>query len=272
MTLSSQNRPISGKKISIVTVCRNSQATIRKTVESVLSQDYSPLEYTVIDGNSQDHTLSILKEYSSQLNLISEPDKGYYDAANKALKIVTGDWIHFLNSDDFYENTSTLNRTIPYLKAEALNYGSISRILPNGSKKNLPFRYDSRWPWRNKKWQFWFTTSMLHPSMIISKHIYEAIGQYSVRWQFSSDIDLILRILKQFPLNYVPEMSVSVLQGGMSQKHREKTAVEFAEVTAEHGFPKPLALAILKIKLKLLWPAIDFFDEKNTKQFLKRLT
>lgn len=263
MTLSSKNSATSGKKISIVTVCRNAQATIRKTVESVLSQDYSPLDYTVIDGNSQDQTLSILKEYSSRLNLISEPDNGYYDAANKALKIVTGDWIHFLNSDDFYENNSTLNRTIPYLKADALNYGSISRILPDGSGKNLPFHYDSRWPWRNKKWQFWFTTSMLHPSMILSKQIYEAIGQYSVKWQLSSDIDLILRILNQFPLNYIPEMSVSVLQGGMSQKQREKTAFEFAQITAEHGFPKHLALAIFKIKLKLLWPAIDFFDEKK---------
>ncbi|MFM8314285.1 MAG: glycosyltransferase family 2 protein, partial [Deltaproteobacteria bacterium] len=217
-------------KLSVVTVCRNSELTIRKTVESVLSQDYSNLEYIVIDGNSQDRTLSILKEYSNQLSVISEADQGYYHGANKALKFANGEWIHFLNSDDFYANTSTLSRTVPLLKVDALNYGSISRCFYNGTKKGLPFRYESRWPWRNKKWQFWFTTSMLHPSMILSRTVYKKIGGYSMRWQLSSDIDLILRVLSQFPLNYIPEMSVSVLQGGMSQKQREKSAFEFAQI------------------------------------------
>lgn len=266
MPLSSKKLSPSTQKLSVVTVCRNAESTIRKTVESVLSQDYDNLEYIVIDGNSQDRTLSILGEYSTRLKVISEPDLGYYDAANKALKLATGDWIHFLNSDDFYASSSTLSRVVPHLKADALNYGSISRVFSDGTKKSLPFRYDSRWPWRNQKWQFWFTTSMLHPSMILSKTLYEKIGNYSVRWQLSSDIDLILRVLKRFPLNYISEISVSVLQGGMSQKQKKKTAHEFAQITVEHGFPKPLAFCIFQFKLKLLWPFIDFFDKTNRKR------
>ena len=92
-------------KISIITVVLNSEVTIKDSIESVIKQNYQNIEFIIIDGGSLDHTISIAKSYKKHIStLISEPDKGIYDAMNKGLKIATGEIIGFLNSDDCYAN------------------------------------------------------------------------------------------------------------------------------------------------------------------------
>lgn len=96
-------------KVSIVTVCYNSAATIRDTIESVLAQDYADIEYIIVDGASKDNTLSIVNEYRDRIaTVISEPDKGIYDAMNKGILAATGDVVGILNSDDFYESRKSV--------------------------------------------------------------------------------------------------------------------------------------------------------------------
>ncbi len=102
-------------RITVITVCRNSVDTIERTFTSVLNQHYLPYEYIVIDGASNDGTLGIILKYQQLFEAknvlfqyVSEPDKGLYDAMNKALPYVTGDWVHYLNSDDFYYDNKTL--------------------------------------------------------------------------------------------------------------------------------------------------------------------
>ena len=93
-------------KISIITVCFNSETTIRDTIESVLSQEYPDIEYIVVDGLSTDTTIDIVNEYKGKISkVISEPDQGIYDAMNKGVKYSTGDVVGILNSDDFFENS-----------------------------------------------------------------------------------------------------------------------------------------------------------------------
>ena len=100
-------------KVSIITVCFNSEKTIRDTIESVLSQDYSIIEYIIIDGGSTDQTMSIVKEYEGKVSIIvSEQDRGIYDAMNKGISLASGEIIGMLNSDDIYINQHAVSDLI----------------------------------------------------------------------------------------------------------------------------------------------------------------
>ena len=89
------------KKISIITVCYNSQDTLEDTIQSVLNQDYQNIEYIIVDGKSTDNTLKIIEKYQDKITkVISEPDKGLYDAINKGIKNASGEIVGIINSDD----------------------------------------------------------------------------------------------------------------------------------------------------------------------------
>jgi glycosyltransferase involved in cell wall biosynthesis len=110
---------LSSPKVSVVTVVRNSEESIEKTIKSVFSQDYSNLEYIVIDGASTDSTLTILETYRDHINiLISEADNGIFDAMNKAIPLASGDWIIFMNSGDYFYDRSSLSQLSHLLKSD----------------------------------------------------------------------------------------------------------------------------------------------------------
>ena len=112
-------------KISIITVCFNSASTLEATILSVKKQTYKKLEYIIIDGNSSDGTLNIIKSHSDIVTKwISEPDKGLYDALNKGVLLATGDIIGILNSDDIFFSNSTLEEVANFhlkYKIDAFN-------------------------------------------------------------------------------------------------------------------------------------------------------
>ena len=103
-------------KVSIITTAYNSSRTISDTIESVLQQTYTNIEYWVIDGNSTDDTIEIIKSYldafQGRLHYISEPDRGIYDAMNKGIKLCSGDIVGILNSDDFFSSDEVIERVV----------------------------------------------------------------------------------------------------------------------------------------------------------------
>ena len=104
-------------KISIITVCFNSEKFIQEAIESVINQTHQDIEYIIVDGGSKDKTVDIIKSYSKKITkYISEPDKGIYDAMNKGLKMATGDYIGILNSDDFYIHNEVIANVVNELK------------------------------------------------------------------------------------------------------------------------------------------------------------
>ena len=127
--------------ITIATVCRNAEATLERAVLSVLNQTYPHVEYLIIDGASTDGTLGILERYRDRIRLVSEPDKGVYDAMNKALKLAQGDWLLFLGADDYLLTDTTLAEVVPHLKdPDAVYYGDVYY----GSEGNRQFGRVSR--------------------------------------------------------------------------------------------------------------------------------
>jgi glycosyltransferase involved in cell wall biosynthesis len=125
-------------KVSIITVCFNSSATIRDTLASVQRQNYADYEHLIIDGGSQDNTLSIVAEFERpELRVFSGPDKGIYDAMNKGVMHAKGDIIGFLNSDDFYASDDVVAKIESSFRDSACDilYGDIFYVDPNDTSK-----------------------------------------------------------------------------------------------------------------------------------------
>ena len=114
-------------RISIITVCRNALADVRRTAASVREQTYANYEYIIVDGASTDGTVEWLREQEGIIWL-SEPDKGIYDAMNKGVRMAKGEWVIFMNAGDTFYNNDVLQNIAPYLKSEyGLVYGDIAK-------------------------------------------------------------------------------------------------------------------------------------------------
>jgi glycosyltransferase involved in cell wall biosynthesis len=134
-------------KISIITVCLNVESTIDKCLESIKAQTYPSIEHIIIDGKSSDGTLKIINKYDHVHVLKSEPDEGIYDAMNKGIKYATGDYLYFLNADDylftsdvlenFVRNTSINKADIYYGNIEVRNGGVLNYFSPQNEYRLL---------------------------------------------------------------------------------------------------------------------------------------
>jgi len=106
-------------KVTVVTVTYNAEQYLEQTIKSVIEQDYSNIEYIIIDGGSTDRTLEIIKKYEKYLAYwVSEPDDGIFYAMNKGIEVATGDWINFLNAGDTYVNKNILSKVISQTEGE----------------------------------------------------------------------------------------------------------------------------------------------------------
>ena len=154
-------------KVSIVTVCYNSKTTIRDTIMSVLAQDYPDIEYIIIDGNSSDGTLDIIREYENHLDIIvSEPDKGIYDAMNKGIHLASGDVIGILNSDDFFEYTGVISDVVYQFKSSpesSLVFGDVVIVEPSNTQKIVRFYNSDKF--RTRKLRFGWMPP--HPASLL---------------------------------------------------------------------------------------------------------
>ena len=208
-------------KISIITVTFNSAATVRGSIESVLHQSYSDIEYLVVDGASKDETLSIVREYDEKfegrLRYVSEPDKGIYDAMNKGIRMATGDVVGILNSDDFFTSDVVIARVAEeFLSEETLEavYGDIHFVKDENLKKCT--RYYSSKSFR--PWLLRFGFMPAHPSFYCRKAVYEKYGLYDLQYRTSSDFEMMVRLLGKYKIKtkYLPMDFVTMREGGES--------------------------------------------------------
>lgn len=233
------------QRVSVITVCLNSAATIERTIKSVLGQTYPDIEYIVVDGGSTDGTLNILDRYRDQIDrLISEPDHGVYDAMNKGIRSASGDWIHILNADDHYVGPDVLERAVRRLIPGRTNYFSILREC-----KGI-VTDEHRFPYRH--WKMYVSAKLPHPGLIVGREQYQEIGLYDAKLRIAADHDLILRMVKRYPPHFIDFPLVSMDQLGLSATNLGLSYREFMEVTIRHGLPAPIAWCIYWMK-RLRW-------------------
>lgn len=181
-------------KISIITVCFNAQNVIETCIQSVLSQTYLSIEYIIVDGQSTDGTLSIIHKYKDRIaKIISEKDKGIYDAMNKGIQASTGDIVYFLNSDDrFYDDKVVEDAAEQFKRDENLGivYGKVQgKNFPPNVKRS----YDRSFLFEFKSKRDLLKTVICHQRVFSKKELFQKIGPFNTRYKIYADYDWFLR-------------------------------------------------------------------------------
>lgn len=207
-------------KISIITVCFNSEKYIQSAIESVISQTYPNIEYILIDGGSTDNTNEIISTFSDKISThISEPDKGIYDAMNKGIKYANGDLIGILNSDDYYKGKDIIEQIAQVYQTHKTDciYANIDYVNPAQNDKIVrkwvsgPYRVNGF----KKGWH------PAHPGFFAKKEIFNKFGDYDLSFEVAADFELMLRFLEKNNISslYFPESIINMRLGGASNKN-----------------------------------------------------
>ena len=199
------------QKITIITVVKNSEKTIERSIKSVIDQNYDNIEYIVIDGASEDKTLDILNKYKKKINiLISEKDDGIWDAMNKGLNLASGDIVGFLNADDFYY-ADCLQIVNKYFEKNSIDFlfGTVMKYkLMHGFKPSII------------KWSFGFYTSH-SVGFFIKTDKHRLVGNYNSKY-LSADLDFFYKMIVKLKLNGLATKKDEILgrfdKGGFSSK------------------------------------------------------
>ncbi|WP_448105312.1 glycosyltransferase family 2 protein [Pedobacter panaciterrae] len=204
-------------KVSILTVVYNNPSTIASAIESVLEQTYKNREFIIIDGGSKDGTLEKINEYIENIDiLISEPDKGIYDAMNKGLNLATGDIICILNSDDVYADTGVLESIVRQFENSNCDgvYGDLDYVDADDMNKILRH-------WKSGLYHdgsFLFGWMPPHPSFSVKRSVYEKYGNFNTLLKSAADYELMLRFIHKhkIKISYLPKVLVKMRTGGVS--------------------------------------------------------
>ena len=242
-------------KISLLTVSFNSASTIKDTIESIRSQNYKDIEYIVVDGNSTDGTINILKSYDSFISKwISEPDKGIYDAMNKAIKMATGEVVGILNSDDFYANHQILAQVAREFSNPSIEvvFGDLVFVDPKNLSKTVR-KYSSA-KWNPKKFSWGFMPA--HPTVFIRRKYYDQFGQFKTDYKIAADYELLIRFLfvHQLRYKYLPITMVKMRRGGVSSRNLMSNVIlnnEIIRGCRENGIRTNIIMVYLKYFRKL---------------------
>lgn len=219
---------------SIITVTFNAEAYLEGTIQSVLEQTYSRVEYIIVDGASKDGTLQIIQQYKDRIaRWISEPDKGLYDAMNKGMKLATGDYLCFLNAGDKLYDSQTLQHMVDSLQGlEELPdvlYGNTALVDEMGNFQRMRrLQPPAHLTWKS------FKQGMLVCHQAFFAKRCKAV-EYDLSYCFSADQDWCIRIMKQSKvLHNTHQTLIRYLEEGMSTKNRRASLKERFCIMVKH--------------------------------------
>lgn len=202
-------------RISVVTVSFNAAGSIAHTIESVLSQDHPDREHIVLDGASTDGTQDVVARYAADgVRLVSEPDRGMYDALNKGLALFGGDAFGALNADDAFHDRTALSRIAETLARADIVHGDLDFVADHAGKRVV-----RRWRVPERPAGGFRSGWMpAHPTFYVRRRVAEAVGGFDLSLKTAADYDWMLRAveLHGFSVAKAPGVLVDMMQGGRS--------------------------------------------------------
>lgn len=220
-------------KFSIITVTYNAAKVLEDTIQSIVTQTYKNVEYIIVDGGSTDDTLAIINKYREHIHtVISEPDKGLYDAMNKGIKLATGDYLCFLNAGDCLHEDDTLQLMTHSITGTALPdilYGETDIVDSEGHflhKRRLSAPETLTWKS--------FKKGMLvcHQAFFVRRDLTEP---YDLHYRFSADFDWCIRIMKKAKVLHNTRLTlIDYLNEGMTTQHHKASLKERFRIMAKH--------------------------------------
>ena len=244
-------------KMSLVTVCFNSESTIKTTLDSVADQDFPSLEYIVVDGGSTDATLQILKNYSRlQIQFQSEPDDGIYDAMNKGIALCTGDIVGVLNSDDYYAHSNVLTEVVETFGSDE----GLDAVLGDVEFVDYaqPYKVVRRYlTGRFKPWMFRWGLMPPHPGVFVRKTAYDRVGTYKLGYKIAADFDFLIRLmlLDRCKFKIVNRIWVRMRTGGVSTSGLKSNMISTEEMKRslqENGLFASNLMLLCRLPFKLI--------------------
>jgi glycosyltransferase involved in cell wall biosynthesis len=208
-------------KISIITVCFNSEKTLEKTINSVLSQNYKNIEYIIIDGGSEDSSLKIIDKYKDNITtIISEKDNGIYDGINKGIQRATGDVISLIHSNDMFVDENVISKIVNFFKSNS-NFDIILADLAFKKKledKKITRYYSAK---NFRPWMLRIGYSPPHLSAFFKTDIFKKVGLYKANFRIAGDFDFFVKcfLKHKIKFNYLEECLIFMSTGGKSGKN-----------------------------------------------------
>lgn len=244
-------------KVSVITVCYNSEKTIASTLDSIASQTHDNIEHVIVDGGSTDDTVNIVKQKLRDGDVfVSEPDEGLYDAMNKGVDLSTGDIVGVLNSDDFYESDDAVATVVEMFRhtPEAdLVFGDVVFVSPDNLSKVIRLYRAAHF----RPWKLRFGWMPPHPATFVRKGAYERVGKYRLDMRIAADYDMFVRWLLVAGLKwkYLDRVLVRMRAGGVSTsgiRSSIRLNREIVRACRDNGVYTNLLLVLSKIPFKLL--------------------
>lgn len=253
-------------KITIITVCYNSEKNIEDTIKSVLLQTYANYEYLIIDGKSTDRTMDIVKKYEDsfkgKMKYISEADNGIYDAMNKGILMATGDIIGIINSDDVLIDENVFAKIVTNYKEDTdVLYANL--IYCDANLEN-PIRDYHSGKRRSDAW------CPAHPTMYIRKSVFERVGMYDLYFKVVADYDLMVRLNKSnVHFQYLDAYIVLMRMGGASNGlngYIQNFKEAYRVLRKNHVY-----FAFLKTGIRTFMTLLQYIDTKIHKKRLQEI-
>ncbi len=228
--INNKNKPL----VSIITVCLNSEKFLEDAILSVAGQSYNKIEYIVIDGDSTDKTLDIIKKYEEKISYwVSEKDEGISDAFNKGILASKGEIIGILNSDDWYEKGAVkevaeayaLDKNTGVIHGDMCFYKDkkpLFTIAPHGNPERI---------WREMIYN--------HPACFVSRNTYDSFGMFDNNFKVAMDYELLLRFyINNVKFLYIPKVLTNQRVDGKSDVQMMGSLNEVYDSVIKYGYPR----------------------------------